>query len=149
MARLFAILRGRPVDRCKAGATPEQSLAVYRQVLLDKVKDPNLSLYTQQTRQFLSAWVVTDAQQDNALHSLREATIDQVLVSGNRAVIRFPLPQRTHPPYAAHATFSQRRTYLQTGRPLSAKRPHENKQILLLLTSILLICILVIPVFSL
>jgi hypothetical protein len=86
-------------DNYQPGASPEQSLAVYRQVLLDKVKDPNLPLYTPQTRKFLSAWVVTDAQQDNALRSLQEATIDQVLASGNRAVIRFPLLHRTHPPY--------------------------------------------------
>lgn len=86
-------------DSYQPGATPEQSLAVYRQVLLDRVKDPNLPLYTQHTRKFLSSWVVTDAQQENALRSLSEATVDQVLVSGNQAVIRFPVLHRTHPPY--------------------------------------------------
>ncbi len=83
----------------RPGTTPERSLAIYRQVLRNKVKEPNLPLYNRRTREFLSAWVVTDAQQDNALRSLRETTLDRVLISGNHAVIRFPLAHRTHHPY--------------------------------------------------
>ncbi len=79
--------------------TPEQSLLTYQQVLRAKIKDPDLPLYTPATRAFFAGWVVTDAQQDNALRSLEAATIDNVIISGNRAVIRFGLEKRLLPPY--------------------------------------------------
>lgn len=79
--------------------SPEQSLSVYMRLLRYKIKDPDLALYTPGTRKFLSGWVVTDAQQDNELRSLEGAVIDKVTVAGNRAVIRFPVKQRTLPPY--------------------------------------------------
>lgn len=79
--------------------SPEQSLSVYMRLLRHKIKDPDLALYTPETRKFLSGWVVTDAQQDNELRGLEGAVIDKVTVAGNRAVIRFPVEQRTLPPY--------------------------------------------------
>jgi uncharacterized protein len=79
--------------------SPEQSLTVYMRLLRHKIKDPDLALYTPLTRQFLSGWVVTDAQQDNELRRLEAAVIDKVIVAGNRAVIRFQVERRTLPPY--------------------------------------------------
>ncbi|BDD86043.1 TPM domain-containing protein [Desulfofustis limnaeus] len=86
-------------SRYLPGATPEQSLAVYRRVLTEKIKDPQLPLYTQETRRFLADWVVTYAQQDNERRHLEESTIDRIIEAGDRAVIRFPPEERTHPPY--------------------------------------------------
>jgi hypothetical protein len=96
-----------PIDKAAAAdsatylpqQSPEQSLAVYLRLLRHKVKDPDLALYTPATRTFLSRWVVTDAQQDNELSHLEGAVIDRVIIAGNRAVIRFPVEQRTLPPY--------------------------------------------------
>lgn len=86
-------------SRYLPGATPEQSLAVYRRVLSEKIKDPQLPLYTPETKRFLADWVVTDAQQDNERRHLEESTIDRIIEAGDRAVIRFPPEERTHPPY--------------------------------------------------
>ncbi len=86
-------------SRYLPGATPEQSLVVYRRVLAEKIKDPQLPLYTQETRRFLAGWVVTDAQQDNERRHLEESTIERVIEAGDRAVIRFSPEERTHPPY--------------------------------------------------
>jgi hypothetical protein len=79
--------------------SPEESLTVYMRLLRNKVKDPDLAIYTPQTRKFLSRWVVTDSQQENELSHLEMAAIDKVVIADNRAVIRFPAGQRTLPPY--------------------------------------------------
>ncbi|MDQ1331903.1 MAG: hypothetical protein QG578_2173, partial [Thermodesulfobacteriota bacterium] len=68
-------------------------------LLRNKIKDPDLELYTPGTRKFLSRWVVTDAQQENELRHLERAIIDKVTIAGNRAVIRFTAGQKTLPPY--------------------------------------------------
>ncbi|MFW2366099.1 MAG: TPM domain-containing protein [Desulforhopalus sp.] len=79
--------------------SPEKTLQVYKRVLQNHVKDPNLSLFTPQTRKFFSTWVVTNGQQDNELLTLQKATPDSVIVSGSYAVIRFPAHNRTQAPY--------------------------------------------------
>jgi hypothetical protein len=79
--------------------SPEQSLDVYKRVLRQKIKDPHLALFTPATREFLSGWVVTDAQQDHELRGLERAVVDKVVVAGNLAVIRFAAKERSLPPY--------------------------------------------------
>ena len=91
-------------DAWRPGETPEDSLAVYMRLLRQKIKDPNLALYAPATRKFLAGWVVTDAQQDNELHTLERAKIDRVVVAGNLAVIRFPIQERMLPPYFLERT---------------------------------------------
>ena len=106
-ARTRAVIGGGTLEKTVAAApgawlpqsSPEQSLALYMRLLRDKIKDPNLALFTPHSRQFFARWVVTDAQQDNELHRLERAKIDKVVIAGNRAVIRFPLSDRTQPPY--------------------------------------------------
>jgi hypothetical protein len=91
-------------DAWRPGKTPEESLTVYKRLLEQKIKDPGLALYTPATRQFLARWVVTNAQQDNELRILEKAKIDRVVISGNRAVIRFPIQERMLPPYFLERT---------------------------------------------
>jgi uncharacterized protein len=79
--------------------SPEQTLALYKRVLAERIKDPGLMLYTEKTREFFSKWVVTDAQQANELQSLNAVVPDRVLTNDSLSVIRFPLSERTHPPY--------------------------------------------------
>ncbi|ABA89311.1 protein of unknown function DUF477 [Syntrophotalea carbinolica DSM 2380] len=83
-----------------AQASPEQSLAVYLEVLRARVKDPELGLYSADTRAFFRKWLVTDAQQDNERRTL-EAHIGQgqVLRHDGRAVVRFPVTERGAAPY--------------------------------------------------
>ncbi len=80
--------------------TPMESLRVYMKVLERRVKDPNLLIYTRETRRFLSKWLVTDAQQEKELKglSLHLSSAEQ-RISGDLAVVRFPVSVRTEPPY--------------------------------------------------
>ena len=63
------------------------------------VKDPDLPLFTPATRKFFAGWVVTDGQQDNELRSMNKAPASQTKISGNYAVIRYPVLARTYSPY--------------------------------------------------
>ena len=80
--------------------TPRETLNHYMTVLRMHIKDPDLGIYTDETRAFFRKWVVTDAQQDNERKSL-EKIIDQgtLFRKGNRAVVRFPITNRQVPPY--------------------------------------------------
>lgn len=94
--------KGRVADptRFMAGETPLATLQNYMLVLKERVKDPELKLYTPETRDFFSRWLVTDAQQDNELRSLL-AVLDQgeVRTEGDRAVVFFPAGERRASPY--------------------------------------------------
>ena len=83
-----------------AGATPEAAFATYLQVLRERVKDPELPLYTPETRTMLRKWLVTDGQQANELKNLGSPQArGEWFVSGELAVLRFPLRERQLPPY--------------------------------------------------
>ncbi len=83
-----------------AADSAEETLRRYMKVLQGHIKDPDLGLYTPQTREFFRNWLVTDAQQDNELRELA-GMVDrgQVVVADNLAVVRFPLEQRRTSPY--------------------------------------------------
>jgi len=80
--------------------SPQMVLEKYMEVLTLRIKDPNLELYTPETREFFKKCIVTDAQQDNSLRNL-EKIITQATVfqHGNLAVIRFPITNRHAAPY--------------------------------------------------
>jgi len=81
-------------------ATPLETLAVYRQSLRERSKDPELEIYTPGTREFLRNWLVTDGQQQNALKELeRVITQAEVSIRDDLAVIRFPVIDRQAAPY--------------------------------------------------
>jgi len=83
-----------------ARATPQQTLDAYMQVLRQRVKDPELGLYTAESRDFFRRWLVTDAQQDNELKQLQQArSRAETWVSGELAVTRFPVGDRQASPY--------------------------------------------------
>jgi uncharacterized protein len=80
--------------------SPEETLKQYIKALKLHIKDPNLGMYTPDTRRFFSTWVVTDAQQDNELQDLEKAIHTGVLLQNeNLAVVRFPVANRQVPPY--------------------------------------------------
>lgn len=86
-------------QRFVAGATPLATLESYLEVLRARV-DPQLPLYTTETRVFLARWLVTDAQQAQELRTLSAALAQaEVRSTDEFAVVRFPLTQRQAPPY--------------------------------------------------
>lgn len=86
-------------DNFQPQATSEETLQLYMHALNDHIKDPQLPLFTPETRKFFSKWVVTNAQQDNEHFSLRERAEATILRSGNYAVLRYPLERRLQSPY--------------------------------------------------
>lgn len=79
---------------------PLATLQVYVQVLAARVKEPDLGLYTPETRRFLRQWLVTDAQQAHEFRKLTAALPgSRVVVAGDRAVVRFPVADRQAAPY--------------------------------------------------
>jgi uncharacterized protein len=83
-----------------ARQTPQGTLDGYLQVLRRHVKDPDLGIYTAESREFFRSWVVTDAQQDNEFKTLeRIRGSARTVISGNLAVMRFPVTDRQVSPY--------------------------------------------------
>ncbi|MEZ4600311.1 MAG: TPM domain-containing protein [Syntrophotaleaceae bacterium] len=94
--------KGRVADRSAfgAGTTPLETLQTYLKVLEGHVKDPDLGIYTPETRKFFRNWLVTDAQQDNELRELVEVMeLGTTRISGNLAAIRFPTERKKVSPY--------------------------------------------------
>jgi len=81
-------------------ADPLATLDVYRQSLRDRVKDSELEIYTDATRAFFRQWLVTDAQQQNALRELDAVwSLANVQRKQGLSVIRYPVKQRQASPY--------------------------------------------------
>lgn len=80
--------------------TPLATLMQYRDSLANRNKNPDLAIYTPETRQFFRDWLVTDAQQGNALRELESAlAAAETIELDQYAVIRFPVKNRQASPY--------------------------------------------------
>lgn len=87
------------------GDDPLATLQVYQEVLRQRVKDPDLSIYTRESREFFRQWLVTDGQQANELNSLREILDSgEVRTGEDYAVVRSEPSARTHAPYFLRRT---------------------------------------------
>lgn len=83
-----------------ARPSPLETLGQYQKLLRLHIKDPDLALYTPESRRFFKGWTVTDAQQDNESRKLETGLgVARVIVTDDRAVIRFPLSDRGRNPY--------------------------------------------------
>ena len=87
-----------PEPAFKPQATPLGTLEAYKEALRLRIKDPDLEIYTPETRAFFRKWLVTDAQQDHELRGLLRAPRPRVQTEGDRAVIRFPVEARRAAP---------------------------------------------------
>lgn len=86
----------------KYPAQPSVQVALdkYIEVLRLHIKDPNLGIYTPETRKFFSQWVVTDAQQDNELRVITRAmSSSEIFTKDNLAVISFSPDDRQASPF--------------------------------------------------
>jgi len=76
------------------------TLDKYIEVLQLHIKDPNLGMYTPETRKFFSDWVVTNAQQDNELQVINSAmSTAKIFTKDNLAVISFSYDLRQASPF--------------------------------------------------
>ena len=88
-------------DRRAAGATPEQTLARYFELMGERNAAPDHGLYTPETQAMLRRWVMTPAQMDTLLREYRrcEAEPAKLDASGRRAVIRYRVKDRGCAPF--------------------------------------------------
>jgi uncharacterized protein len=83
------------------GRSPGETLAAYLTAMADRNADPNLDIYTAETRRMLSQWVVTRAQMDNLVKTYRRCQPGSLRLSPGdaRAVIRYPQAARHCAPW--------------------------------------------------
>ncbi|GAA0557029.1 TPM domain-containing protein [Halomonas salifodinae] len=79
--------------------SPEAVLAAYRQAMAQRNDNPDLAIYSRETREMLASWVVTPAQMDNMARSLADCPVEVRRGSGDRVVLRAPLSRGDCPPY--------------------------------------------------
>jgi uncharacterized protein len=84
--------------------TPDAAFAAYMEVLRNRVKDPNLGLYSAATQRLLQGRRMTDAQQRAELSAIETAFGSRIVrESALLAVICFP-GRDTVPPYFLRST---------------------------------------------
>lgn len=82
-----------------AGNDPRAVLAAYRRAMDRRNGNTELSIYTRETRTFLSRWTLTPAQMDNEAKSLAACPERVLKVAATYAVLRHPVSARQCPPY--------------------------------------------------
>ena len=84
-----------------AGHSPGETLAAYIAAMADRNTDPELDIYTAETRRMLGQWVVTRAQMDNVVKTYRRCHPEPARLApgGGRAVIRYPQAARRCAPW--------------------------------------------------
>lgn len=81
------------------GRTPAETLTSYFKAMQARNASSDLDLYTPATRRMLERWVMTPAQMDNVLRTYRHCRPEPTRTDGDRAVIRYPIRQRTCAPF--------------------------------------------------
>ena len=84
----------------QAQLSVKDTLDKYIEVLRLHIKDPELDIYTPETKTFFSNWVVTDAQQDNERQIIEDAMpTAEIFTRDNLAVVRFSPDLRRASPF--------------------------------------------------
>lgn len=90
-------------DNVSTTTTPEQAVQHYLAAMAAHNDRPDLSIYTNNTRDMLADWVITPAQMDNLASSYQQCGPAQTLLGPSRrgplAVIRYPIEQRQCAPW--------------------------------------------------
>lgn len=81
------------------GASPRAVLERYRQAMRDRNNNPDLSIYSKQTRDMLGQRVMTTAQMDAVADSLGNCRGETLFRQDDHAVLRYPIEARTCAPY--------------------------------------------------
>lgn len=81
-----------------AQASPEATFALYLEHDHRHLTDPDLGIFTPATRTFFKQWTVTNAQMDNEYRTYSGKRYE-VYTEADRAVIRFPVEERTLSPF--------------------------------------------------
>ena len=84
----------------QAQPSVRDALDKYIEVLRLHIKDPDLGIYTPESRKFFRDWLVTDAQQDNELRNINRAMpTAEIFIKDSLAVISFSPEDRQASPF--------------------------------------------------
>lgn len=84
-----------------AASTPADTLQAYFNAMGARNANPDLALYTPNTRHMLRGWTITPAQMDSVVKTYRSCAAEpaKFATDGRRAVIRYPIRQRPCAPF--------------------------------------------------
>ncbi|MDX1711606.1 MAG: TPM domain-containing protein [Rhodovibrionaceae bacterium] len=82
-----------------ATASPRAVVDAYLEAMAKRNADPDLPIYTPETRRMLRDWTVTPAQMDSVARTYRRCAVDRVLTSGKFAVVRYGVQDRACAPF--------------------------------------------------
>lgn len=82
-------------------ASPEEVLQAYIETRRDHNDNPNLSIFTDETKKFFQDWTETPVQMDNEVRSFTKCSDSETVISDDQshAAIVFPVKQRKCCPY--------------------------------------------------
>jgi uncharacterized protein len=88
-------------DKVGAGGSPAETLQKYFAAMQQRNANPELDIYTPDTRRVLKDWVMTPAQMDNIVNSYRRCHAETERYDSTRryAVIRYPIAERLCSPW--------------------------------------------------
>jgi hypothetical protein len=87
-------------EQYQAQPSVKDTLDKYIEILRLHIKDPDLGIYTPETKKFFSNWMVTDAQQDNELQAINRAMpTAEIFTRDNLAVVMFAPDLRQASPF--------------------------------------------------
>ena len=80
---------------------PQKVLEKYLEAMRKGNDNPDLDIYSKETKKFFAKWLVTKAQMNNAYKTLKKCKAEEVFIndSDTKAVIRFPIKDRLCSPY--------------------------------------------------
>ncbi len=88
-----------PEERQRKERSPLEVVHAYIEAMRARNANPDLSVYSEDTRTMLRDWVVTPAQMDNVFKTYRQCPLAELRTDGNRAVFRYPVHRRHCAPW--------------------------------------------------
>lgn len=79
--------------------SPKQVVAAYLEAMNRRNGDPDLSIYSQETKNMMHSWTVTPAQMDNVAKTFARCDINAEQIEGTYAVVRYAAGDRQCSPY--------------------------------------------------
>ena len=79
--------------------SPSATVKAYLEAMSDRNADPDLEIYTRNTRRMLADWTMTAGQMDNLARIYRRCRVDAVRTSGRYAVVRYGIEDRACAPF--------------------------------------------------
>ncbi len=85
----------------QAGQSPKDTVEAYLAAMSKRDARTDLPIYSQATRQMLTQWTVTAAQMDNVARTFQACSLPELrqIADGQRAVLRYPVAERTCSPW--------------------------------------------------